>query len=183
MKDPLKLSPGTRSYSPPKHSSMEERPLSQLAEKVLAAYREAELSLVAAESCTGGLLTATLTDIPRASAVVDRGFVVYSNAAKMELLNVDASIIVHHGAVSAEVAQAMAEGALENAGADVAISITGIAGPSGGSEEKPVGLVYHCCLRRGQVPLMVRNIFTGDRERIRKQSVMKAMELLLKVVV
>lgn len=183
MKDPLKLSLDTQSYHPPKHSSMKERPLSALAEKVLAAYRKASLSLVAAESCTGGLLTATLTDIPRASAVVDRGFIVYSNAAKMEILGVDASLLIHHGAVSAEVVQAMAAGALNCAGADVAIAITGIAGPGGGSEEKPVGLVYHCCLHRGQVPLIVRNIFPGDREQIRRQSVMKAMELLLKVVV
>ncbi|MEM6630636.1 MAG: CinA family protein [Bacteroidota bacterium] len=162
---------------------MTDRPTTQLAQRVLEAYREAALTLVAAESCTGGLLTVALTDIPRASAVVDRGFVVYSNAAKMEVLGVNPEWIVQHGAVSAEVAEAMAAGALEKSGADVALSITGIAGPSGGSVQKPVGLVYHCCHQRGQVPLIVRNLFTGDREEIRRKSVEKALELLLKVVV
>ena len=183
MHNPLKLTLGTIAYTPPKHSCMTDRPLTQLAQRVLEAYRQADLTLVAAESCTGGLLTATLTDIPRASAVVDRGFVVYSNAAKMEILGVDPAWIVQYGAVSAEVAEAMAAGALEKAGADVALSITGIAGPGGGSIQKPVGLVYHCCHHRGQIPLIVRNLFSGDREEVRRKSVEKALELLLKVVV
>lgn len=116
---------------------------------LLDAYREAGLRIVTAESCTGGLIAGLLTDIPGSSSVVERGFVTYSNEAKSECLGVPAAIIAARGAVSEETARAMAEGALAASRADVAIAVTGIAGPGGGSAEKPVGLVHLACARRG----------------------------------
>lgn len=107
------------------------------------------LVLATAESCTGGLIAALLTEIPGSSAVVDRGFVTYSNQAKAELLGVPLSLIDAHGAVSREVALAMVEGALAGSSADMAVSVTGIAGPGGGSRDKPVGLVHFGFARRG----------------------------------
>ena len=111
--------------------------------------RAAGLKIVTAESCTGGLVAALLTEIPGSSAVMERGFVTYSNAAKQECLGVPADTIRTHGAVSEETARAMAEGALNASHADIAISITGVAGPDGGTPEKPVGLVWFACARRG----------------------------------
>ena len=109
---------------------------------LIARYRAAGLMAATAESCTGGLIAALLTDIPGSSAVLERGFVVYSNAAKQELLGVPAETLARYGAVSAETARAMAEGALGASRAEVAVSVTGVAGPDGGSAEKPVGLVH-----------------------------------------
>ena len=105
-----------------------------------------------AESCTGGLIAGLLTEIPGSSAVLERGFVVYSNAAKQELLGVPAETLVNYGAVSGETAVAMAEGALRASRAEVAVSVTGIAGPDGGTAAKPVGLVHFACARRGSRP-------------------------------
>src|SRR4051812_10935585 len=113
-----------------------------LAETVLREARNRGWLLASAESCTGGLIASALTAIPGSSDVVERGFVVYSNRAKTELLDVPVEIISEYGAVSAEVARAMADGALANSAADVAVSCTGVAGPGGGTEAKPVGLVY-----------------------------------------
>lgn len=112
------------------------------AEALLAELQQRSLRLATAESCTGGLLAGLLTEIPGASASFERGFVTYSNAAKTSLLNVDAQLIKRLGAVSEEVACAMAEGALAAAPVDLTVAVTGIAGPDGGSPEKPVGLVY-----------------------------------------
>jgi nicotinamide-nucleotide amidase len=113
-----------------------------LAEAVLAACRARRWRLVTAESCTGGLVVGALTAIAGSSDVVDRGFVTYSNAAKMELLSVALATLQAHGAISAEAAGEMVAGALARAGVDLAVSVTGVAGPGGSSSEKPVGLVY-----------------------------------------
>jgi len=116
--------------------------INKKAEKVLAAYAKKKIKIVTAESCTGGMISSMLTDIPGASDVFDRGYVTYSNTAKTDMLGVDAGLIKKHGAVSGEVAEAMARGALARSKADLAIAVTGIAGPTGGSKKKPVGLVY-----------------------------------------
>ena len=115
------------------------------------------LKIATAESCTGGLVAALLTEIPGSSVVVDRGFVTYSNEAKGAMLGVPMTLIAEHGAVSAEVARAMAEGALTHSNADISIAITGIAGPGGGSPLKPVGLVQFGCARKG------RGVFSFER--------------------
>src|SRR5271157_471284 len=141
--------------------------------------RAAGLKIATAESCTGGLLAGLLTEVPGSSAVVERGFVVYSNEAKQDLLGVPADALDRHGAVSEAVARAMAEGALEASRADLAVSVTGVAGPDGGSAEKPVGLVHFACARRG-APTVAREARFGDigRGNVRLASVRVAVELL-----
>lgn len=124
--------------------------LHDLAADLIRRATEAGLMVATAESCTGGLIAGALTDIPGSSAVVERGFVTYSNAAKTEMLGVPADLIVRDGAVSRSVALAMAEGALRNSRADLAVSVTGVAGPGGGSEAKPVGLVHFGLACRNQ---------------------------------
>ncbi len=148
------------------------------AEALLELYRQAGLRIATAESCTGGLLAASLTDVPGSSDVVDRGFITYSNDAKSEMLGVPADLIGRHGAVSAHVARAMAEGALARSKADVALAVTGIAGPGGGGPGKPVGLVYLASARREREPLVERHTFTGDRQAVRLAAVEAAVELL-----
>jgi nicotinamide-nucleotide amidase len=137
------------------------------------------LMLATAESCTGGLVAAILTEIAGSSAVVDRAFVTYSNAAKTEMLGVPARLITAHGAVSAEVALAMAAGALSHAAADLAVAITGIAGPGGGSAEKPVGLV-HFALARRKAPIQGLHRLFGPigRQAIRFAAVAQAFDLI-----
>ncbi len=152
--------------------------LNRLAETVLARCRAKGWTLATAESCTGGLVAAALTDIAGASDVVERGFVTYSNRAKSELLGVPAELIARHGAVSAETAAAMAAGALAKAPVDLAVAVTGIAGPSGGSPDKPVGLVYFGVARRGGKSHTERKIFKGDRAEIRRAATLRALELL-----
>jgi nicotinamide-nucleotide amidase len=146
---------------------------------LIARYRAAGLMAATAESCTGGLIAALLTEIPGSSAVIERGFVVYSNAAKQELLGVPAETLARHGAVSAETARAMAEGALGASRAEVAVSVTGVAGPDGGSAEKPVGLVHFACARRGK-PTVAREEQFGDigRGAVRLASVRVGLDLL-----
>src|SRR6476661_4694589 len=119
------------------------------AEKLLAGARAKGLTIASAESCTGGLIAGLLTEIPGSSDVVERGFVTYSNAAKTEQLGVPADLIATHGAVSEAVARAMAEGAIAQSRADLAVSVTGVAGPGGGTPGKPVGLVHVAVARRG----------------------------------
>ena len=153
--------------------------LEALATRVLAACRSAGVRLVLAEASTGGLICASLTDIPGASAVVERGFIPYSNASKEELLGVPQALMVAHGAVSEPVVLALAEGALAHSPADVALAETGIAGPSGGSVLKPVGLVHLAVLRRGHPPLLERHLFPGDRPTIRRSTAARGLELLL----
>lgn len=126
------------------------RRLVHLAELMLAEANEAELRIATAESCTGGLIAGLLTEIPGCSSVVERGFVVYSNEAKRELLDVPGDMIADFGAVSEPVARAMAEGALKNSRAHIAVSVTGIAGPDGGTPMKPVGLVHFGAARKGR---------------------------------
>ncbi len=152
--------------------------LNRLAETVLARCRAKGWTLATAESCTGGLVAAALTDIAGASDVVERGFVTYSNRAKSELLGVPAELIARHGAVSAETAAAMAAGALAKAPVDLAVAVTGIAGPSGGSPDKPVGLVYFGLARRGGKSHTERKIFKGNRAEIRRAATLRALELL-----
>jgi len=151
----------------------------KLAQQVLDMAREAGIKLTAAESCTGGLVMAALTDPAGASDVVDRGFVTYSNAAKSEMLGVAPELIEAHGAVSQAVAQAMAEGALARSNAGLAVSITGIAGPGGGSADKPVGLVWFALARNGEPTLTLEKRFTDPtRAGVRAASVETALELL-----
>ncbi len=151
--------------------------------KVLISHCEAAgLMLASAESCTGGLISGLLTSVPGSSSVVERGFVTYSNEAKTEMLGVPAGLIADHGAVSEEVAAAMASGVLAHCPADLAVSVTGVAGPGGGSAEKPVGLVYVAACRRGSSPKVTRNLFSGDREAVRLASVDKALSLLEELI-
>jgi nicotinamide-nucleotide amidase len=157
-------------------------PLLGQAEALLAACRRAGLTIATAESCTGGLVAGCLTEIAGSSDVFERGFVTYSNAAKTELLGVPASLIAGHGTISAEVAEAMARGALAGSRADATVALTGVAGPGGGprggTTEKPVGLVHLCAIRRGGAAHQRREIFAGDRAAVRLSSVAAALELL-----
>ncbi len=153
--------------------------LEELARRVVEAYRHAGLRLALAEASTGGLVAACLTDIPGASAVLERGFVPYSNEAKTEQLGVPVALMVAHGAVSEEVALALAEGALAHSLADVALAETGIAGPSGGTAAKPVGLVHLAVRRRGGFSSCERHVFSGDRGAIRRAAAARGLELLL----
>ncbi len=139
--------------------------------------------LVLAESCTGGLLAGLLTEIPGSSKVVERGFVVYSNRAKQEMLNVPGDMIVDYGAVSEPVARAMAEGALENSRANIAVAITGVAGPGGGTALKPVGLV-HIAVARENHPILHEACRFGEigRTETRRRAMVKAMEMVTKML-
>ena len=152
------------------------------AKRVLAACRHRGLTLATAESCTGGLIAATLTEVAGSSDVVERGFVTYSNEAKAELLGVSQKTIATYGAVSEIVARAMAEGARRRARVDIAVSVTGIAGPGGGSAEKPVGLVHLACARTGRATLHRRVVLKGNRAAVRRQSVAIALAMILQQV-
>ena len=163
------MSAGPDLYSPDLYS---------LAEATLAALRARGWMVATAESCTGGLIAGALTEIAGSSDVVDRGFVTYSNEAKMEMLGVPATMIAAHGAVSAEVAGAMAEGALARSRAQIAISVTGIAGPGGGSAEKPVGLVWFGCASAHKGIETISHIFPGGRSAVRAATVAAALIML-----
>jgi len=155
--------------------------LTTLAQRVIAANRDAGRMIALAESCTGGLVTAALTEVPGSSAVLDRGFVTYSNQAKHQMLSVSNDIIDAFGAVSIACAWAMAQGALKHSSADVAVAITGIAGPDGGSDMKPVGTVVFARAVRGSDELVAEEklIEGEDRAGIRHQAALVALELLL----
>ena len=157
---------------------MFDRETLDLAAAVLAACRARGWHLATAESCTGGLVAAALTAIAGASDVVERGFVTYSREAKIELLAVPAETIAAHGAVSAETAAAMARGAVARAGVDLAVSITGIAGPGGGTPQKPVGLVYLGVARKDGAARVERRIFPGDRAAVRRAALGEALQML-----
>jgi len=135
--------------------------------------------LAVAESCTGGGLTATLTSVPGSSAWFDRGFITYSNSAKHDMLGVPESTLLHEGAVSEATARTMAEGCLLHSAADLSVAITGIAGPDGGSQAKPVGTVWIACAGARQKTIATCYYFEGDRERIRKAAEIKALEMLI----
>lgn len=150
----------------------------ELAERVLGACRERGWRLATAESCTGGLVAAVLTAIADSSDVVERGFVTYSNRAKSELLGVAPETLAAHGAVSPETAATMAAGALVHAPVDLAVSVTGVAGPGGGSAGKPVGLVYLGLAARDGPAVTERHVFPGDRAQIRRAALVRALQLL-----
>lgn len=162
----------------------EDRELLALALQCVRQNQQAGRRVATAESCTGGLVAAMLTAIPGASGVLDRGFVTYSNRAKTEMLGVAAQTIAAHGAVSEEVARAMAAGALRNSAADAAVAVSGVAGPGGGSAEKPVGMVVFArAVRQADGAAVVSEACRFDaelgRREIRRQAVMVALRLLL----
>lgn len=151
--------------------------------RIISAFGARRLTLATAESCTGGLIVGALTEISGSSAVVDRGFVTYSNQAKIDLLGVGSETLERCGAVSRQTAMEMVEGALSRSGCDVAVAVTGIAGPGGGTEEKPVGLV-HLAARSLSGPLLHREMRYGDlgRSEIRLATVRTALEMLIEAV-
>ncbi len=150
----------------------------RLEEKVGSILRERRMRLATAESCTGGLVGHMITNVPGSSDYYERGVIAYSNAAKQELLGVPAQTLELHGAVSEETALAMAEGLRRASKADLAVGITGIAGPSGGSDEKPVGLVY-VALATPKGAVCTRNQFPGGREEIKCSSAERALQMIL----
>jgi nicotinamide-nucleotide amidase len=153
--------------------------LRRAAKRVLARSRAKKLRIATAESCTGGLVAAALTEIAGSSDVVECGFVTYSDAAKRKMLGVPKAILVRHGAVSAETAAAMAKGALKHSHADLSVAITGVAGPGGGSRQKPVGLVYFAAASRdGRRLARVQRYGNIGRSRVRLRSVAQALTLL-----
>lgn len=156
--------------------------LSDLVAVVSEILRERHLKMASAESCTGGLIAAHITERSGSSEIFDRGFVTYSNEAKVDMLGVSLASLEEHGAVSQTVAEEMASGAIRNSNADIAVSVTGIAGPSGGSAEKPVGLVYIGIARRGEPASAQRHIFKGSRDEVRAQSVRTALEKIRSVL-
>ena len=158
---------------------MFDRQTTLIIKDVLDGARDGGLIIATAESCTGGLIAAALTSVAGSSDVVERGFVTYSNRAKQEMLSVPAEMIDSFGAVSEQVARAMAEGALQHSHADLAVSVTGIAGPGGGTADKPVGLVHLAAARR-ENPTIHTRLLCGDigRDEIRLAAMLKAFELL-----
>ncbi len=158
---------------------MADRETEAAATALLELCKSKRLMVATAESCTGGLVAGALTDIAGSSAVVDRGFVTYTNAAKHQMLGVPTATIERHGAVSRETAEAMVRGALGHANADIVVSITGIAGPGGGSADKPVGLVHFAAASRNG-DLIHRERRFGDigRGEVRRRSVLQALSML-----
>jgi nicotinamide-nucleotide amidase len=150
----------------------------QDAESLLAACRSKGIMLATAESCTGGLIVAALTAIAGSSDVVDRGFVTYSNDAKNQMIGVPMPLIETHGAVSEQVARAMAEGALARSRAAIAVAVTGVAGPGGGSDDKPVGLVWFGLACTAKPVSSERLVFPGDRTAIRAATVAHAFKMI-----
>ncbi|MCO5071364.1 MAG: CinA family protein [Rhizobiaceae bacterium] len=154
------------------------RGLTELSEQLLNACRASQIMAATAESCTGGLIIAHLTEIAGSSDVVDRGFVTYSNNAKMDMLGVSEATLDAHGAVSGETAGEMAEGALRNSRAGITLAVTGIAGPGGGSPGKPVGLVWFAVAMRGQATRVEKHIFEDQgRAFIRTETVRTALQM------
>jgi len=159
------------------------RRLIHLAELTLADAREANLKIVTAESCTGGLVAGLLTEIAGSSDIVERGFVVYSNEAKRDMLDVPGDLIADFGAVSEPVARAMAEGALKHSRGHISVSVTGIAGPGGGTPMKPVGLVHFGAARQGRSIIHEMQLF-GDigREEVRMKAIETALNLVRRMI-
>lgn len=146
---------------------------------LVRALKEKGWKIATAESCTGGLVAAAITDVSGSSEVFDRGFVTYSNAAKTEMLGVPAAMLAKHGAVSEAVARSMAEGALNKSTADVAVAITGIAGPSGGTVDKPVGLVHFACATRAKTTHLEMRFGDLGRAAVRQAALRQALQLVL----
>ena len=154
-----------------------------LAQRIVDKAGAEGLVIAAAESCTGGMISAAITDVPGSSAVFDRGFVTYSNEAKAELLGVRTATIARHGAVSQWVAREMAKGAITNSRADIAVATTGIAGPSGGNGRKPVGLVWFALATRSGAVRAERRVFaSGDRNFVRARATETALMLALRAM-
>ena len=153
--------------------------LERLSDEVGAHLKKRRWMLATAESCTGGWVAASITAIAGSSEWFERGFVTYSNEAKREMLGVPAELIERHGAVSEEVARAMAQGALRHSRAQIALSITGVAGPGGGSEDKPVGLVCFGWARGNLTQVVETKRFSGDREAVRRAAVQHALQGVL----
>lgn len=149
-----------------------------LAHEILDVARRRGQRLATAESCTGGLISACLTEVPGSSDVFDRGLVAYANQAKIDLLGVAPECLARFGAVSEPTARAMAEGGLARSGVDLCVAVTGIAGPSGGSAERPVGLVHFAIAGCDQPTRHAQSYFSGDRQAIRRVTVTHALELL-----
>ena len=150
-----------------------------MAENVINKARQKAVMIALAESCTGGMIAAALTDISGSSAVLDRGFVTYSNQAKIDILGVSNATLAQHGAVSEQTARAMVEGTLNAAPlADLALSVTGIAGPGGGGPDKPVGLAHFACQRRYSPQTHAKHILSGDRHMVRRQAVHAALMMI-----
>lgn len=156
--------------------------LDKLASELGRLLQDKGLTLVTAESCTAGWIAKVITDIPGSSNWFDRGFVTYSNLSKQQMLGVSAASLAQHGAVSAEVVSEMARGMLANSDARVGVAVSGIAGPDGGSEEKPVGTVFFAWAQDGGETLVQRLQFAGDRNEVRHQSVRVALERLLELL-
>ena len=146
--------------------------------KLFTLCQQNGIKIVTAESCTGGLIAAAITDIAGSSVVFDRGFVTYSNEAKAEMLGVPMVLIEQYGAVSKPVAEAMAQGAIEHSNAQLAVSVTGVAGPGGGSADKPVGTVWIGLCQRGMKPIATHHLFAGDRAAVRAKTVETALAML-----
>ncbi len=149
--------------------------ITTLATEILGLCRTRGIRIATAESCTGGLIVGALTEIAGSSDVVDRGFITYSNEAKCEMLGVRIEQLSMHGAVSSPVASAMAEGAMRNSDSELTVSVTGIAGPGGGTADKPVGLVYIATTLENDRTLYQKYFFEGDRTSIRQQTVLAAL--------
>lgn len=153
-----------------------ESELFKLAEQLGRLLKANGKTIATAESCTGGWIAQTITEVPGSSAWFDRGFVTYSNAAKVQMLGVNPQTLERYGAVSAETATEMAAGALTHSNANVAVAVTGIAGPDGGTPEKPVGTVFIAWANRNGAARVVRKQLSGNRKQIREQTVRGAME-------
>ncbi len=149
------------------------------AEELLDSARQKGRKIAVAESCTGGMVASSLVDIAGSSEVFERGFITYSNEAKVEMLGVPAGLIETKGAVSKEVAIEMAKGAFHNSESDIALAVTGIAGPDGGTDEKPVGLVHFAVATMEGGVVDCHHVFEGDRLAIRQAATLKALELML----
>jgi nicotinamide-nucleotide amidase len=152
--------------------------MTRQAEEAGEALRAARLRVATAESCTGGGIATALTDVPGSSNWFERGYVTYSNEAKIQDLGVDAQALARHGAVSAAVVEQMAAGALRASGADLALAVSGVAGPDGGTPDKPVGTVYFAVQRRGGPAEVSQGRFPGDRAAVRGAAVQRALELI-----
>ena len=159
-----------------------QKSLQQLAHQIGKRLLEKQWMLATAESCTGGWIAQTITDIAGSSQWFDRGFVTYSNHAKQDMLGVTADTLVTHGAVSEQTVTEMVRGALAHSQANVALAVTGIAGPTGGTPEKPVGLVWHAWALRDQQPLTQIEQYLGNRFEVRQQTVKTSLEGLLRVL-
>ena len=156
--------------------------MTDILKKVSKKLHQRNLLLVSAESCTGGWLAKQITDLPGSSAIFDRGFVTYSNDSKQQMLGVQKNTIEGFGAVSENVVNEMALGALENSNADIAIAISGVAGPDGGTKEKPVGMVCFGFMQKGNTPHAITKRFYGDRDKIRLLAVDYALAELDKIL-